>query len=107
MVSPMRLPWVMTSPKIFLQPILQQIEKEAAEMFPSGKMYSSDAILGGKSLVHSWMIFPTSTSNGEIRLWDTFWWEPYRNVTHNSICPFDVKEFQGAFWIVCSLSYLR
>jgi hypothetical protein len=55
-----------------------------------------DGILGGESLVHSWMVFPTSTSNGEIELWATFWWGPYRNVTHNSTCPFDVQEFQGA-----------
>jgi hypothetical protein len=47
----------MTSPKTFLQPILQQIEKEAAELFPPGNMYSSDGILGGESLVHSLMDF--------------------------------------------------
>jgi hypothetical protein len=68
----------MTSPKIFLQPILQQIEKEAAELLPSGKMYSTDGILGGESLVHSWMVFPTSTSNGEIKLWVTMGHIPIR-----------------------------
>jgi hypothetical protein len=93
MVSSMTLFRGMTSPKTFLQPILQQIEKEAAELFPPGNMYSSDGILGGESQVHSWMVVPTSISNGEIELWVTFWWGPYRNVTHNSICPFDVKEF--------------
>jgi hypothetical protein len=42
MVSSMTLFRGMTSPKIFLQPILQQVEKEAAELLPSGKMYSTE-----------------------------------------------------------------
>jgi hypothetical protein len=59
MVSSMTLFRGMTSPKIFLQPILQHVEKEAAELLPLGKMYSTDGILGGKSLViHGWSFRP-------------------------------------------------
>jgi hypothetical protein len=43
--------------------------QELPPAVPSAK----DGMLGGESLLHSWMVFPTSTSNGEIELWVTFW----------------------------------